>query len=122
MPVYEFRCPDCQTDLEITCSLKEHGSETCPKCGSANLIRAFRTAPYICTVGCPSGDFKRKANNQELERITNKKFDERNRDEIAAAPWRVLDDKEVDRIEDASRKVGLSETAGYKPSPSAAVS
>jgi len=120
MPVYEFRCPTCNIDLEIACSLKDHGTETCPHCGTRELIRAFRTAPYICTVGCPSGDFKRKANNDELERITNKKFDERNRDEIAAAPWRVLDDKEVERIDESTRAVGLSEAAGFKPSPSVA--
>ena len=120
MPIYEFRCPRCQEDLEIFSTVEKHGTEVCPLCGQGELVRAFRTAPYVSTVGCPSGDIKRLANMKELEKKTNRKFDERNRDEIAAAKWEILDDKTVERGEEATRKLGLAPGAGFKPLPSAA--
>lgn len=114
MPVYEFKCESCERDVEIACTVAEHGTETCPACGSGALVRAYRTPPAVHTVGCPSGDFRRLDNMRKLETSTNKKFEERNRDEIAAAKWEILDAPKVDRGEAATRKAGLSPRAGLK--------
>jgi|GEM_PF-2883847 len=116
MPVYEFRCEACGRDVEAYSTVAEHGSEKCPLCGSSSLIRAYRTAPAAHTVGCPSGTFRRLDNLNQLEAETNRKFSERNRDEMASAKWKVLDDRAVERGEDYTRKVtGLAPGAGYKP-------
>jgi putative FmdB family regulatory protein len=46
MPLYEYRCRDCQRAFTVVLSLKEHerGEAACPGCGSKKveqLISAF---------------------------------------------------------------------------------
>ena len=44
MPVYEFRCQDCQRLVRLTFSFAEYGqvAVTCPHCQSNNLKRRIR--------------------------------------------------------------------------------
>jgi putative FmdB family regulatory protein len=44
MPIYEFLCRKCEKPFERTLSLAEYDREmkknmTCPKCGSASVVR-----------------------------------------------------------------------------------
>jgi putative FmdB family regulatory protein len=43
MPVYEFRCHDCQKTFEVVQSVAEHekGSARCPDCKGTNLERVM---------------------------------------------------------------------------------
>lgn len=39
MPMYDYRCRDCNKEFLLALTLKEHeaGAATCPHCGSKNL-------------------------------------------------------------------------------------
>lgn len=43
MPVYEYRCLDCQETFENTEHIEEHesGRPACPRCGSDNVEQVF---------------------------------------------------------------------------------
>lgn len=39
MPIYEYKCLDCEKEVALALTLKEHesGSAKCPACGSKRL-------------------------------------------------------------------------------------
>jgi putative FmdB family regulatory protein len=53
MPIYDYRCKDCDHEFYLIESLEEHEEQerrkrTCPECGSSNVERRI-TAPYVHT-------------------------------------------------------------------------
>ena len=55
MPVYEFECPKCSTQFELTRPMSKAGSAaSCPKC-KAKARRKFSAT--IITTGVASSDF-----------------------------------------------------------------
>jgi putative FmdB family regulatory protein len=42
MPIYEFKCSDCQKEFDELCSMGCN-SVPCPKCGSANTRKKVST-------------------------------------------------------------------------------
>lgn len=47
MPVYEFRCLECDEDFEIECHMDERDEKAvCPHCGSSKL-EAILTASFM---------------------------------------------------------------------------
>jgi len=53
MPLYEYRCPECDTRLEILRRISEADAElVCPNCKTALMTRQFST---FATTGCGSG-------------------------------------------------------------------
>ena len=36
MPLYDFRCTDCNTVFEVMCNISERESQACPSCDSKN--------------------------------------------------------------------------------------
>lgn len=55
MPVYEFECPKCREDEEISCSYKDLKVPVCSNCGSL-MIRSysppaiqFKGSGFYCT-------------------------------------------------------------------------
>ena len=49
MPFYDLRCTDCNTEHNISASMKEKSDKTilCPDCGSVELETIFRSAPAV---------------------------------------------------------------------------
>jgi putative FmdB family regulatory protein len=41
MPVYEFRCQDCDKTFEVSRAISETGAVSCPHCGSAKVERMW---------------------------------------------------------------------------------
>jgi len=55
MPIYEFECPKCSTQFELTRPMSKAGSAaSCPKC-KAKARRKFSAT--IITTGVASSDF-----------------------------------------------------------------
>jgi putative FmdB family regulatory protein len=52
MPLYEYRCADCQERFEVLQSLGE-GSEglTCPRCGGSQVEKQFSTFSGVSSSG-----------------------------------------------------------------------
>jgi putative FmdB family regulatory protein len=46
MPIYDYRCEDCEHEFELRETMSEHESakHECPKCGGARLRRVFAGA------------------------------------------------------------------------------
>ena len=57
MPIYEYRCKDCEHDFTIIESLKDHeGAEpNCPECKSSSVERVIGSAPSVRIVVAWSG-------------------------------------------------------------------
>ena len=36
MPLYDFKCSDCETVFDVMCKISERESQVCPSCGSKN--------------------------------------------------------------------------------------
>lgn len=54
MPLYEYRCGECQASFEILQRMGEGaGGLTCPACGSAKLTKQFST--FAATTSSESG-------------------------------------------------------------------
>ncbi len=46
MPLYEFRCLDCNTKFSLVKSMREPFASVCPTCGSGKLIRVISGFAY----------------------------------------------------------------------------
>ncbi|HTU82077.1 MAG TPA: FmdB family zinc ribbon protein [Candidatus Acidoferrales bacterium] len=46
MPLYDYRCPKCNTVAEVRHGFDETYSEPCPSCGGP-LVRVFNPAPIV---------------------------------------------------------------------------
>ena len=67
MPWYEYHCPACKKDCELSVSIAERDEQVCPNCGKQGLQRAMSDfavgssqpaadAPPPCAGGqCPGG-------------------------------------------------------------------
>ncbi len=50
MPIYEYRCQDCQKKFEAIVLSKNDASEIiCPKCGSGNVKKEISASSYRLT-------------------------------------------------------------------------
>ena len=47
MPVYNFKCSDCQEEFEVTCRMNERTQQHCPACNSSNYEHHFTTPPPL---------------------------------------------------------------------------
>ncbi|MDO8589221.1 MAG: zinc ribbon domain-containing protein [Armatimonadota bacterium] len=43
MPIYEFKCKDCDNKFELLCSMGGGGDASCPDCGSGEVSRLLST-------------------------------------------------------------------------------
>ena len=43
MPIYEFHCVDCERDSELLVRSADWSSESCPHCGSGQLVKQLST-------------------------------------------------------------------------------
>lgn len=53
MPIYDYRCKDCDHEFYLIESLEKHEEQdrrerACPECGSSNVERRI-TAPHVHT-------------------------------------------------------------------------
>ncbi len=48
MPIYEFKCNQCNTKFEQLCRLDWQGAVSCPACGGKDLAKALSA---FCTPG-----------------------------------------------------------------------
>ena len=46
MPIYEYRCPDCQHEFDAMQRMSDDPIGVCPSCGSTNVARVL-SAPAI---------------------------------------------------------------------------
>lgn len=46
MPIYEYRCPDCQHEFDAMQRMSDDPIGVCPECGSTNVARVL-SAPAI---------------------------------------------------------------------------
>ncbi|HCF50134.1 MAG TPA: hypothetical protein DER60_07625 [Syntrophomonas sp.] len=49
MPIYEFKCKDCQRNFEVLTTIKKRENVKCPGCQSANieaLLSSFSTQSF----------------------------------------------------------------------------
>jgi len=48
MPVYEFKCKDCEAPFEVTCSVKERKDpRECPECSSKNTEKVISLCSFV---------------------------------------------------------------------------
>jgi putative FmdB family regulatory protein len=52
MPIYEFKCNQCNTQFEQLCRLDWQGTVACPACGSKDLAKALSA---FCSPGSGGG-------------------------------------------------------------------
>ena len=43
MPIYEFHCVDCEKASELLVRSNDWSNETCPNCGSGQLVKQLST-------------------------------------------------------------------------------
>ncbi len=68
MPIYEYRCSDCETRFEKLVRASDTDGPRCPSCGAAHLeqelsafaahsgaTRGAQAAPMMSGGGCPAG-------------------------------------------------------------------
>ena len=59
MPIYEFKCLECEEFIEILVMNKDEEIEMkCPKCGGEDLARVMSTTNYAMGYGPGSGKVK----------------------------------------------------------------
>lgn len=61
MPIYEYRCSDCQHELEILQKVSDAPLTTCPECASDGLVKKVSAAGFrLKGGGWYETDFKSK--------------------------------------------------------------
>jgi putative FmdB family regulatory protein len=56
LPIYEFRCLECETEFEELVRLNDGQDVTCPHCGGTSLKRlmsAFAAKVKLSSIGAP---------------------------------------------------------------------
>jgi putative FmdB family regulatory protein len=52
MPIYEFKCLECEEFFELLVMGKKEGEETkCPKCGAQSFERVLSTTSFVTSGG-----------------------------------------------------------------------
>jgi putative FmdB family regulatory protein len=41
MPSYDMLCQECENKFSVFCSISQKDNQTCPQCGSSNVIQRF---------------------------------------------------------------------------------
>lgn len=61
MPIYEYRCDNCQHELEVLKKISDPEPETCPECGKDTLTRVISPVGFrLKGSGWYETDFKDK--------------------------------------------------------------
>ncbi len=56
MPLYEYRCDDCQTRFEVLQRMSEGAADlSCPECGGSRLAKQFSTFAATTSTGGSTG-------------------------------------------------------------------
>ena len=64
MPIYEFKCQDCENIFELLLMSNDEKHEMkCPRCESENFERVLSATSYA--MGAPAGDSGPRARSEE---------------------------------------------------------
>jgi hypothetical protein len=109
-----YQCLACGETLPLESTLKECGrtlthargtllygvkGSTPSSCRGALVLRPTRAPAAFCH-GCPSYTFKREASEKAVAKETNRRFNDRNQDEISYSAkhnWKLLDPEKADK-------------------------
>jgi len=47
MPIYEYKCPDCNTVFEKLQSIKEKPIKECPECHNKNVSKIISKSSFV---------------------------------------------------------------------------
>jgi len=93
VPNYDFKCNRCNHTEEHFLPYESRNSTFPCRCGGT-IRHVWLTAPGIACHGCPSYMYRRERSEQEVRRHSDKRMQDRNRDEIlhsANHKWSVSD-------------------------------
>ncbi|MBD3261428.1 MAG: hypothetical protein GF334_07065 [Candidatus Altiarchaeales archaeon] len=78
MPVYEFKCENCESIFEVTCLIKERNEpRACPECSSENTERVISLCSFVLKGdGWPGKNLKVRSQMQ----AKNRRLDSKKRD------------------------------------------
>ena len=58
MPIYEFRCKDCERKFEVKLPMSRSGEkQSCPECKSSNTLRIFNAVSVVNSNASDLGSF-----------------------------------------------------------------
>ena len=74
MPIYEFRCGQCEARFEALVAVGTE-SEECPECGAAGAPRVMSAPAELPKfVKSPAGNRRQEAKNRKLHEATKRDF------------------------------------------------
>lgn len=47
MPIYDFKCNQCETVFEVSCTISSKDNQSCPECGSSEYNHYFKSTPAM---------------------------------------------------------------------------
>lgn len=78
MPIYEYRCDECEHQLEILQKISDAPATTCPDCGKDGLRKLVSAAAFkLKGTGWYETDFKDKTPNKAANIGNSKKSDDK---------------------------------------------
>ena len=68
MPIYEYRCRDCEEEIEVTQRITDDPLQTCPKCGGALSKLISNTSFILKGTGWYATDYAKKSSPPPSEK------------------------------------------------------
>ncbi len=78
MPIYEYRCDQCDHKLEMLQKISDDPATTCPECGEEGLRKLVSAAAFkLKGTGWYETDFKDKKPKKDAKSTDNKKTEDK---------------------------------------------
>ncbi len=76
MPIYEYKCDQCDHQLEMLQKISDYPAKTCPECGEDSLRKLVSAAAFkLKGTGWYETDFKDKKPMKETKKSNGNKTD-----------------------------------------------
>lgn len=118
MPTYEYNCPGCGQDWEITCSMSDRNEQNC-ECGE-RLSRSWRSAPALVgpmptkptRIGGTDVSFSRAEDLRNYEKFQEKSG--RYTLSRSDSEWRNMVDSAKEKANKMVKKAGFNDHEHFK--------
>jgi len=76
VPIYEYRCNQCEHRLEMLQKINDKPARTCPECGQDSLLKLVSAAAFkLKGTGWYETDFKNKTPKKDIKNTNEDKTD-----------------------------------------------
>lgn len=83
MAIYDYRCPGCDHEFEVSCPLSEWDKpRECPQCSHSPATKIFKSAPSVVLKGdgWAGKNLRIKSQMEKKNRDLDKRMEDRKRD------------------------------------------